>query len=175
MLVRSARGRRMRWRGGHTTTVDAGMPPGTPARLARAACRPHPPWQDGLHAARQALSTCGPAADGTIMAQQYGPLSYVRDIDPLWLLVPCVLGVGQQGAARLSTVWTYSAGSVRVKPQQFPRTRASGRPVGKAEGEDAPRDCKGSKGSNTLPRRARRLRDQATVVSVVKHAYPWGP
>jgi len=78
--------------------------------------------------------------------------------------------LSQRGAVRLRAAWTYRAGSVRVKSQRFPRTKTSGRPVGKAEGEDFQQDFKDSKGSNTPLRRSRRLRDQATIVSVIQRA-----
>jgi hypothetical protein len=52
------------------------------------------------------------------------------------------VGVSQRGAARLRAAWTSRAGSVRVKPQRFPRTKTSGRSVGKAEGRMSTRIVK---------------------------------
>ena len=40
----------------------------------------------------------------------------------------------QQGLARLSAVWTGGAGCVRLRTQEFPGARASGRPVRKSWG-----------------------------------------
>jgi hypothetical protein len=40
----------------------------------------------------------------------------------------------QQGLARLRAVWTGGAGSVRLRTQEFPSARASGRPVRKSWG-----------------------------------------
>jgi len=40
----------------------------------------------------------------------------------------------QQGLARLRAVWTGGAGSVRLRTQEFPGARVSGRPVRKSWG-----------------------------------------
>ena len=81
---------------------------------------------------------------------------------PQYAAAACRSGT-QQGLARLSVVWTGGAGGVRLRTQEFPGARASGRPVGKAEGADFKRHFTGAKGRNTPPRRARRLWAHADV------------